>query len=145
LAVHGCPSDRNSGPGQTARWGYLPKTSLLLPGPAITIRGQFVSSGCKTAENVFSAAKPAQHDRCCKRTERKFSWENVEIKKIKDGKNKLKRVPPMPLAKQENAHAKPQHAIPKLADIAAFGIYYQFDLVSRAFIALHVNPVTPIG
>jgi hypothetical protein len=60
----------------------------------------------------------AQRDRFSKSTERKFSWENVEIKKIKDEKNKLQRVRPMPIVSQESVHAKPQRLPPNLAEIA---------------------------
>ena len=60
----------------------------------------------------------AQRDRFGKNTERKFLWEDVEIEKIKDEKNKLKRVRPMPIVSQESVHAKPQQLPPNLAEIA---------------------------
>ena len=60
----------------------------------------------------------AQRDRFSKSTERKFSWEDVEIKSIEDEQNKLKRVRPMPIVRQESVHEKPQQLPPNLAEIA---------------------------
>ena len=60
----------------------------------------------------------AQHDRFGKNTERKFSWENVEIDLITDEKNNLKPVQPIPLVSQESVHAKPQRLPLNLAEIA---------------------------
>jgi len=37
---------------------------------------------------------------------------------IKDEKNKLKRMRPMPIGSQESVHAKPQQLPPNLAEIA---------------------------
>ncbi|MHC4211753.1 MAG: hypothetical protein ACYSWP_00135 [Planctomycetota bacterium] len=42
---------------------------------------------------------------------------------IKDEKNKLKRVQPIPLVSQESVHAKPQQLPPNLAEIAT--IWYK--------------------
>ena len=61
----------------------------------------------------------AQRDRFGKSTERKFSWENVEIKPIEDEQNKLKRVRPTLLVRQKSVHAKQQHLPDNLAKIAA--------------------------
>ncbi len=57
----------------------------------------------------------AQRDRFGKSTERNFSWEDVEIDSIKEKKNNLKRVVPIPIVSQENVHAKPQQLPPDLA------------------------------
>ena len=46
-----------------------------------------------------------------KSTERNFSWEDVEIDAIKEKKNNLKRVRPIPAVKQKNVHAKPQQLL----------------------------------
>ena len=60
----------------------------------------------------------AQRDRFGKSTERYFSWEDVEIDSIKEKKNNLKRVVPIPIVSQESVHAKPQQLPPNLAEIA---------------------------
>ena len=57
----------------------------------------------------------AQRDRFGKSTERNFSWEDVEIDSIKEKKNNLKRVVPIPIVSQESVHAKPQQLPPDLA------------------------------
>ena len=50
----------------------------------------------------------AQRDGFRRSNERKFSWDNVEIDLIRDEKNNLKRVEPMPIARQESVRVRPR-------------------------------------